>query len=312
MSKQQNHTRRNFIKMGLLGTAGLGLNRVTLGSPSFAGAENSAKRLPYKIGMRQASIPDPARPGKNMVANFDTFRVARDLKDICGVELQVASGKPNMRDMDVVRRYKAESNKWGLPVPSTAGVWTGAPWGPDAAAQLTSSIQATELLGATNMLVAFFGKSAPDMSDENAYGPVVEILQKAAPRAADAGIILGLENSLSPADNKKLVDLVGSPNVQVYYDLENMYDFGHGAEAVPGIKLLGKERLAAIHVKNKGKLISHNWRIDWAKAFEALTEIQYEGWLTFETAQDSFAQCVTETAENIRFLKKHFQPPAVS
>lgn len=309
MTDQPNFSRRRFLRIGLLSTAGAGLSLTTSGMPE---KQTAAKRLPYKIGFRQASLPDPASPGKNMVANFDTFKIAHDLQDICGVELQVASGTPNMRDMAVVRRYKTESNKWALPVPSTSGVWSGAPWGPDAEEQLLQSIRATEMLGARTMLVAFFGNSAPDMSDENAYGPVVRILQNVAPRAADAGVILGLENSLRPADNKKLVDMIAHPNVQVYYDLDNMFDFGYGAEAIPGIKLLGKERLAAIHVKNKGKLISQHWRIDWARAFEALTDIGYEGWLTFETSHKDLAACMADTAANVSFLKKHFRPPLVS
>jgi L-ribulose-5-phosphate 3-epimerase len=42
---------------------------------------------------------------------------------------------------------------------------------------------------------------------------VVDILKAVAPRAREAGIILGLENSLSPADNKKMVDLIGDRTV---------------------------------------------------------------------------------------------------
>lgn len=41
------------------------------------------------------------------------------------------------------------------------------------------------------------------------------------PLQADAGVVLGLETSLSPADNRKLVDLVNHPAVQVYYDVHN-------------------------------------------------------------------------------------------
>lgn len=306
MSPQKNYNRRSFIKTGMLSTAALGVSGIAYGSSA---KEEETKQLPYKIGIRQASLCNPDVPGKNMIADFDTFKAGRGIPGITGIELQVMNGTPNMRDLDVARRYKAESQKWGLMVPSTAGVWSGEPWGPDAMQDLMTSIQATELVGARTMLVAFFGKSAPDMSDERAYGPVVETLKKVVPRAREAGIILGLENSLSPADNKKLIDLIDEPNVLVYYDLENMYDFGYGQQAVPGIKLLGKERLAAIHVKNKGQLISHRWRIDWAGAFQALSDIQYEGWLMFETTHEDYAHCIKETQENIAFIKKYFQPP---
>lgn len=303
---QKDCNRRHFIKTGVLGTAALGIGGIARGSSVIQAEPN---RLPYKIGIRQASIPSPDKPGKSMIADFDTFKAGRGIPGIVGVELQVASGKPNMRDLDVARRYKAESQKWGLMVPSTAGVWTGQPWGPDAEQQLISSIEATELVGARSMLVAFFDKSSPDMSDEQAYGPIVELLKKVAPRAGEAGIVIGLENSLSPADNKKLIDLIGEPNVLVYYDLDNMYEYGYGSQAVPGIKLLGKERLAAIHVKNKGQLISHRWRVDWAGAFQALSDIQYEGWLMFETTHENYARCIKETQENMAFIRKYFKTP---
>lgn len=309
MSSYKNYSRRGFIEAGILGTAGLGLTGMSKGIFFETGSE---KRLPYKIGIRQASLRNPDNPEKNMVANFDTFRVARDINGIIGVELQVASGNPNMRDMEVARRYKAESHKWGLDIPTTAGVWTGGAWGPNAILDLILSIQATELVGARIMLIAFFRDNAPDMSDRNSYGPVVDILQSVAPRAREAGIILGLENSLSPADNKKLVDLVGDPTVQVYYDPENMYHYGHEEESVPGIKLLGKERIAAVHVKNHGRPISYNWRVDWSKALKELTELQYEGWLIFESSHESHAQCVKDTEANIEFIKDHFKPPVVN
>ncbi|ANH80612.1 hypothetical protein A8C56_06105 [Niabella ginsenosidivorans] len=310
MHSGKNHTRRNFIKTGIWSTAGIGLSG--LAGKNFEKGQEAAPGygLPYKIGIRQASIPAPDGSRKNMVASFDTFKAARHLAGITGVELQVASGKPNMSDLNVVRTYKTESQKWGLMVPSTAGVWFSQPWGADAVSELLKAIHATELLGARVMLIAFFTNSAPDMHNEKSYSPVVDILKQVAPAAQEAGIILGLENSLSPADNKKLVDLIGLPNVQVYYDLDNMFQYGYGEQVVSGIRLLGKERLAAIHVKNNGRLLSDHWRVNWADAFRALTEIKYEGWLMFETEHKNFEKCIKETALNIRFIKQHFHPPS--
>lgn len=314
MSSGKNYSRRHFVRVGILGAASIGLAGMVNAKEGTLGIlkdDRTTKRLPCKIGIRQATLRNPDNPKKNMVANFDTFKVARDIPGVIGVELQVASGNPNMLyDFDVARKYKSESHKWGLDVPSTAGVWSkkGA-WNEDAVEELTSAIRATEIVGASVMLIAFFGKSAPDLSDTTFYDRIVKILKEVAPRAKDAGIILGLENSLSPRDNKRLVDKINDPNVKVYYDPENMYNFGHQQEAVPGIKILGKDRIAAVHVKNNGRLISDNWRVDWVKAFSELTDIQYEGWLTFETDHKDYELCIKETVKNIAFIKKHFKPP---
>ena len=126
MSSKNNYSRRSFLSVGLLSTAGIGLIGWANAKENIYGnlQDSSTKRLPYKIGIRQASLRNPFDPKKNMVANFDTFKVARDIPDIIGVELQVASGNPNMQDFNVARRYKAEANKWGLDVPTTAVSYT--------------------------------------------------------------------------------------------------------------------------------------------------------------------------------------------
>jgi sugar phosphate isomerase/epimerase len=147
------------------------------------------------------------------------------------------------------------------------------------------------------------------MTREESYGPIVTMLQQTAKYAADAGVVMGLENSLSPADNKKLVDLVDHQAVGVYYDLHNMAYYGHGDQAIAGVKLLGKERICMVHVKNGKELLEEPGPIDWAAAFRALGDIQYDGWLVYETAHDSTGDCIEDTKKNNAFLKKHVRMP---
>lgn len=300
--------RRRFLQQLSSGAVGCAFAASAVAAPQETGA-GQLRRLPYKIGIRQASLRNPDDASKGMVGDFDTFKVARDIPGIIGVELQVASGRPNMRNPAIVRSYKAQAHRWGLSVPSTAGVWSGKPWGPDAEPELLNSIRATEMLGAQVMLVAFFGKTAPDMTDEASYGPIISTLRNVASHAEEAGIILGLENSLSPKENRDLVDRIDHKAVKVYYDLDNMYQYGHGDLAVEGIEVLGLERIAAVHVKNKARILQEKWRIDWVAAFQALSEIRYDGWLIFETAHKSHQQCREMTRHNIAFIKEHFRPP---
>lgn len=304
--------RRSFLHRLSCGAAGIGLL-------SGSGVERAGtlaperiaqpRRLPYKFGIRQASLRNPADRRRNMVANFDTFKVARDVPGISGVELQVTNGDPNMRDLSVARRYKAEAHRWGLDVPTTAGVWSHPIWGPHAGLDLTASLRASEIVGASVMLVAFFRNSAPDMSSSDSYGPVVSLLKEVAPQAEDRGIVLGLENSLSPADNKVLIDLVDHPAVKVYYDVDNMYHYGHGDAAVPGIELLGNDRIVAVHAKNAGRRLEAPGRIDWAAAFRELTGIGFDGWVIFETQHESHEACRQATQENIAFVQRNYRPP---
>lgn len=306
--------RRDFLQQISYGTASLGMlgasTQTASGQEQDPGLQD--RRLPYKFAIRQASLRSLEDPARTMVGNFDTFRAAQDIPGISGVELQVTTGTPNMRDLSVARRYKAEAHRWGLDIPTTAGVWDHEIWGAHAGLDLLDSIRASEIVGARVMLVAFFGSSAPDMADKNSYGPVVSLLREVAPRAEEAGIILGLENSLSPGENRMLVEMIGHPAVKVYYDLDNMYRYGHAEAVISGIELLGKELITAVHGKNQGRLLEERGRVDWAVAFQELTKIGYDGWIVFETEHENHDQVREETQRNIAFIKKHFRPPLVS
>jgi L-ribulose-5-phosphate 3-epimerase len=301
-------SRRKFLAT----TSGVVAASATWGHASPVDTGNigqSRKQVPLKIGHRAANM--------NMIGNFEVFKVARQIPGLMGVELQVTAGKPNLLDLDAVREYKRQANRWGMMAPSVAGVWSrgSSIMSPRAESDLMHAIRASELLGASVMLLAVFGKAVPDMQQESSYGPVVELLQKVAPSAADAGLTLGLETALSPADNLKLIDLANRPNVKVYYDIYNMAHYGHGAEAIPGIALLGKKRICQVHVKNDRQLIAEPGAIDWAKAFAALNAIAYDGWFFFEDQpqayirQRSQLQMTKDTERNVKFIQQHSRMP---
>lgn len=309
-------TRRRFIQVCAAGVAagsarplpGLGAedaspSAIATAASEGADAPKNERQVPLKLGIRAATM--------KMVGDLNVLQTAAGIAGIRGVELQVTAGDRNLRDWEVVRQYKRESNRWDIRIPSVAGIWDKGTniSSPGALENLQLSIRAAELLGSGVILAAFFKEQAPDMNREESYAPMVPMLQKAGAAAADVGVIIGLENSLSPADNRKLVDLIAHPAVRVYYDLYNMATYGHGAEAVPGVKLLGRERICAVHVKNGNKLIEEAGPIDWQAAFSAFNEIGYEGWFTYETAHKSLAACLGDTARNNAFLTKHIRMP---
>ncbi|MFW6171115.1 MAG: sugar phosphate isomerase/epimerase family protein [Planctomycetota bacterium] len=300
-------SRRTFLQgsaAATLGAAAWG-PRDSIAAPASFAEMSGGQQVPLKLGIRAASM--------RMVGDFGVIRTAARIPGIQGVELQTTGGNPNLRDWDAVRRYKREAHRWGLHIPSLAGVWDRGVRIQDKAAaeSVIKSIRAAELLGSRVILLAFFRQNAPDMSDEQSYGPVVNMLQRTATSAADAGVVMGLENSLSPADNKKLVDLVDHPAVGVYYDPHNMAHYGHGDQAIPGVKLLGKERICMVHVKNGDRLLEEPGPIDWPAALRTLNEIEYDGWYVYETRHDNTTDCIEDTKENNTFLKQHVQMPLV-
>ncbi|NOX54200.1 MAG: TIM barrel protein [Planctomycetes bacterium] len=302
MFEQLPLTRREWLALSTLA--------LPYAAPQEARATNSPphgeghQRVPLKIGIRAASM--------QMVGQLEVIKTAARIPGIMGVELQTTAGRYNLRDWDAVRRYKREAHRWAMHIPSIAGVWDrGVNIRSEKAAEsLIKSIQAAELLGASVALVAFFRKNAPDMSREDSYGPIVAMLQKVAPHAADASVVLGLENSLSPADNKKLVDLVDHPAVRVYYDVHNMAYYGHGEQAVSGIALLGKERICMVHVKQGKRLLREPGLVDWVAAFQQFNAIGYDGWYIYETSHEDLTDCIEDTKKNNAFLKQHVRMPA--
>ncbi len=293
-------SRRGFLKSCALGLAAGAMPGAVRGADAPPAPPS---RCPLKLGIRAASM--------RMVGDLNVLRTAAGMPGISGVELQVTSGAKNLRDWDVVRAYKRESDRWGIRVPSLSGVWDKGVTlsDPKAPESLRLSIRAAEMLGSGVILVSFFKDQAPDMSREASYGPVVANLQAVAAAAADAGVMLGLENSLSPADNRKLVDLVDRPSVGVYYDPFNMAFYGFGAEAVPGVKLLGR-RICAVHVKNEDKLIEEPGPIDWPAAFAAFEETGYDGWFVYETQHPDIADCIADTERNNAYVTRHARMPA--
>ncbi len=266
---------------------------------SLAAAPGLAASPPLKFGHRASSL--------KMVGDFDVVRVAAQVRGLDGIELQTAQGDPNLWDLDAVRRYKREGHRWGITFPSLSGIWSkgvSIRRSPAAGVQLLKSIRTSEMLGSSVILVAFFRDNCPSMEDEADYGPVVELLRQAAPAARNAGVTLGLENSLSPADNRKLVDLVADPAVKIYYDLDNVEFYRHTGQAVPGIELLGRERICQVHVKNEERLIEAEGRVDWRAAFAALKRIRYDGWYVFESRHSSREQMIEATERNIAFLRQ--------
>lgn len=254
-----------------------------------------------KIGHRQANMT--AEPGPAV------FDIARRIPGISGVELQVQFHNTTLWDRDTLLTYKRGAQNAGLLIPSLAGIWMrGASLlqaGP-AEDAIRKSIQAAEALQSKVILVAAFNENCPRMDREESYSPVVAMLQKMAGVAAGAGVTLGLETSLSPSDDRRLIDLVASPAVKVYYDADNVERFGHTGESVRGYEVLGKSRITQIHVKNGDRLLEERGRVNWADALKAVRGIGYDGWLIFETSHSGPEQCVEATQRNIEFIRRQF------
>jgi len=152
------------------------------------------------------------------------------------------------------------------------------------------------------LLLAFFGKGdikgKPELQKE-----VIARLKRVEPIAARAGVVIGLETWLDKDEHLRILDAVGSINVQVYYDTANMQKRGY--DIYREIRELGRERICQVHCKENGYLLGHG-RCDFHKVRDALDDIGYEDWLIIEGATEKGMNTKACYVHNQRYLRGVF------
>jgi sugar phosphate isomerase/epimerase len=271
-----------------------------------------AERTPTKIAHREGNMPK--KPGASV------YELASNVPGLAGLEV----GGLNLWDHANALAYKKESDRWRIRTASLSGAFpqgvTLANPGAGAVEGIRKSVQAGELLGATVILIGGFFETCPKMDDEASYGPAVELLKKGGPIAADSGISLGLELSLSLEEYQKLIGLVGHPAVRPYWDATGTDHMGHPGDGTKGLEVLGAS-ICQMHLKNgkagilleerhllekhpKSPVPERVMSIDWPKAFSIIKNSGFEGWFAFETPHTSVDAFIEEATKNVQFVMK--------
>ena len=267
-----------------------------LGAAAAAGLAAQGRNGGWKVGMCCWNMRDfdPTV--------FDTgARIGLD-----GVQLGISNTDQEtlkLRRPEVQQQYLAAAKRTGLAIVGTACQYRRPLKSePVAALVLHDWIEVTRSLGAKVILVPFFGKpNIVDVNMKEEFDRLVAVLRELAPRAEKAGVILGLENTLSAVDNRKILDAVASPAVQVYYDVGNSTNNGH--PVLEEIRALGKERICEFHIKDGRNLLGQG-KIDMPAIAQAIREIGYEKWLVLETSAPT--DLVAETRTNLEYMRRVF------
>jgi len=162
---------------------------------------------------------------------------------------------------------------------------------------LADGIRITQKLNAKVMLLPLFGKGALENREEMDY--VGDVLRELAPEAQKAGVMLGLEDTISAEDNVRVMDRSKSPVVKVYYDVGNSNN--RGFKILEEIRWLGSKRICQVHLKDKGYL--GEGTIDFPAIIRALEDIGYRGFANLETSSPS-KSIESDMARNLAFLRK--------
>jgi sugar phosphate isomerase/epimerase len=171
---------------------------------------------------------------------------------------------------------------------------------------VSDGIRVTRQLNARVMLLPFFGKGALATTEEKDY--VGDVLRELAPEAEKARIILGLENTISAADNVRIMDRARSKAVLVYYDIGN--STRNGFDIAREIEWLGRRRICQFHFKdNPGYLGEGDVR--FRDAVEAISRIGFEGFANLETSSPS-KSVEADMKRNLAYTRKVLQEVAQS
>ncbi|MDX2152103.1 MAG: sugar phosphate isomerase/epimerase family protein [Bryobacteraceae bacterium] len=164
---------------------------------------------------------------------------------------------------------------------------------------VADGIPITKKLNAKVMLLPFFGRGALTTQEEKEY--VADVLKEIAPEAEKAGVVLGLENTISAADNVKIMERAGNPPaLKVYYDVGNSTNGGF--DILREIRWLGKDRICQMHLKDNPYYLGEG-RINFPAVMKAINEIGFSLFANLET--DSPAKDVeADMRRNIGYVRK--------
>ena len=254
---------------------------LAVGSVSLISQGGQAKSLAgLKIGVTDWNL--------KLSSKVEAIGLASEL-GFAGVEVSLG-GKPvgdrlPLGDPEVQDRYLSELRRQKMEVAGTClnilhrnylkNDKLGQKW-------LAQGIPITEKLQGRVMLLPFFGKGALTTRTEMDY--VGDVLRELAPEAERAGVVLGLENTISAENNVRIMERSRSAAVSTYYDVGNSTRAGF--DIIREIGWLGRERICQFHLKDNPHYMGEG-TINFNAVTEAIASLDFEGFANLETQSPS-------------------------
>jgi L-ribulose-5-phosphate 3-epimerase len=268
----------------------------SLAAASLAGRAAFAAKSKLRIGVTDWNLNLGADPQSVPLAaqlGFDGVQVSFGRKLI--------DGKLPVDNPEVIAHYLELSKTYKIPIDGTCVDKlhdNGLKSDKLAPGWVRDSIRLTQALHTKVLLLPFFGKWALETQLEIDH--TVEALRELAPEAVNAGVILGLENTISAQDNARILDRVASKNVLVYYDVGNSTKAGF--DPVKEIRWLGKKRICQIHLKDNPHYLGEG-TIQFAPILHAILDIGFSGYANLETDAHP-ATLEADMRRNLLYVRK--------
>jgi L-ribulose-5-phosphate 3-epimerase len=236
----------------------------------------SGPTIPLRIGVTDWNLNLGAKPEAVTKAAELGFR---------GVQIsfgrEVIDGKLPTDRPEVLASYLSLSQVQGVTIDGTCVDRlhdNGLKSDPLALRWVSDAVRLTQDLKVKVLLLPFFGRWAIKSDAEIAR--VGDALRELAPEAERAGVILGLEDTISAEDNLRIMEMSRSKNVLVYYDVGNSTQAGF--DVVKEIRWLRKDRICQFHFKDNPHFLGEG-AIQFGAVVQAIRDIQWAGWANLET-----------------------------
>ncbi len=277
--------RRQFVGWSAAGLAGTLLAR-----PRALRAAGAAR---FKVGVTDWNLRQEGKLASIALAKQIGFD---------GVQVSLGKGEDKLPRADpaLQKAFLDESKRVGLPIASVClevlhrnalkSDPLGQRWVADA-------IPIAKALGVKVVLLPFFNKGALTTAAEMDH--VGDTLREIAPAAEKAGVILGLEDTISARDNVRIMDRARSKAVLTYYDVGNSTKGGFNV--VEEIRWLGKDRICEVHLKDNPHYLGEG-TIDFPGVVAALADIGFAEWAELETDCPS-NDVPADMARNLKFIR---------
>jgi len=277
-------TRRHFINIGVSASA-------VLATSGFSALASGAP-VKFKVGVTDWNLKQEDK--------LEAVALAKSL-GFDGVQISIGKGTDHLplSDPALQQAYLNEAKRVGLPVESLCleilhrnylkSDPLGQRW-------VADSIPIAKAMGVRVVLLPFFNNGALQTTEE--MDKVGDILKEIGPTAEKAGVVFGLEDTISARDNVRIMERSKSSAVMTYYDVGNSTQ--NGFDVVEEIRWLGRERICEVHLKDNPHYLGEG-KIDFKAVVDALADIGFDRWAQLETVCPVSVE--DDMRRNLKFIR---------
>ncbi|MDX2039659.1 MAG: sugar phosphate isomerase/epimerase family protein [Acidobacteriota bacterium] len=279
-----NLTRRDFMQVSAAGLGSAALGNFSRNASAFA------KGIRFRLGVTDWNL--------RQTVKLESVALSKKL-GFDGVQISIGR-KMELNDKALQQSFLAESKRVGQPLASLCLDIlhvNGLKSDPLGQRWTAEAIPIAKAMGIKVILLPFFGKWALQTQAEMDY--TGDALKEIAPAAEKAGVILGLEDTISARDNVRIMERSKSPAVLTYYDVGNSTQ--NGFDIIEEIRWLGRKRICEVHLKDNPSYMGQG-KINFKSVVEALADIGFDKWAHLETVAPS-GSIDDDMKKNLGFIR---------